>query len=225
MKTTTRLAAGLLALAAVAGQGHADPLVDRMRDQLRQTITQLRQLEDENLSLKAKLASASAAPAVKTVVKDNSAELNQLRSAVRQQSARADDGQQRLVALTAQLEQVQLALQQANSALNSQQAAASGLNQQAQTALAKQQLCESYNQQLSVVSGEILARFQQQGFWQALAAHEPVTALYRVRIDNLAQDYQNRIADASVAPVRAPEPNQNMTDNNANQELQKQDRK
>lgn len=189
-----------------AGLVHADPVVDRMRDQLRQTILQMRQLEDENLSLKAKLAHAApAAPAPVVVAKVNTAELKQLREAARLEKARADEMQGKVSEVMARLEQLQHSLAQAGNAARSQQQASQNLDSQLKAAAQKTQLCEDGNKQLAALAGEVLDQYRRQSFWQAMRAHEPVTGLYRVRLENAVQDYQNKMANATLASTAATE--------------------
>ncbi len=192
----------LVLTGCMTGLVHADPVMDRMRDQLRQTVTQMRQLEDENFSLKAKLAAATPAAAPAPVVpKVNTAELNQLRGAARKEGERATALQAKLDEASAQIQQLQQAAAQTNNTIRNQQTTALTLDGQVKTVSQKHQLCEASNKQLLTLTNELLDRYQQQNFWQALRNHEPVTGLYRVKLENIVQDYQSKIADATVAPL------------------------
>lgn len=193
-----------IVLFGMSGWLHADPVMDRMRDQLRQTVTQMRQLEDENFSLKAKLATAAPVIAPAPVApKVNSAELNQLRGAARKESERATALQAKLDEATTQIQQLQQGLLQANSSASNQQAAVLTLDGQVKTVSKKYQLCESSNKQMVALTNELIGRYQQQNFWQALRNHEQVTGLYRVKLENVLQDYQLKIAEATVPPLTA----------------------
>lgn len=187
-----------------ASQSMADPVVDRMRDQLRQTVTQMRQLEDENLALKAKLANASAAPAapvVKVVTKDNSAELLKLRANAQREQERASALQKKVDELSQQNQQLQAYITQVKGVLANQQQSVLVLNEKTTLAEKKQKLCEQSNQALVDMSQEILKKYQQQNLWQAMRKHEPLLGLYQVKIENILQDYQQKIADADVSPI------------------------
>jgi len=187
-----------------ASQSVADPVVDRMRDQLRQTVTQMRQLEDENLALKAKLASAStatAAPVVKVVTKDNSAELLKLRANAQREQERASALQKQVDELNQQNQQMQAYINQVKGLLANQQQSVLALNEKTTQAENKQKICEQSNQDLVEIGQEILKNYQQQNFWQAMRKHEPVLGLYQVKIDNILQGYQQKIADADVSPI------------------------
>lgn len=192
-----------------ASQSVADPVVDRMRDQLRQTVTQMRQLEDENLALKAKLANAStatAAPVVKVVTKDNSAELLKLRGNAQREQERASALQKQVDELNQQNQQVQAYINQVKGLLANQQQSVLALNEKTTQAENKQKICEQSNQALVLLSQEVLKGYQQQNFWQAIRKHEPLLGLYQVKIDNILQGYQQKIADADVSPIVSDTP-------------------
>lgn len=69
-------------------------------------------------------------------------------------------------------------------------------------------LCTRNNQALRTVSLELLERWQRHDWRDLLAAREPFVQQYRVRIENLVQDYEDRIDRAWLAPAPAPVPAQ-----------------
>ena len=187
-----------------ASQSMADPVVDRMRDQLRQTVTQMRQLEDENLALKAKLANtntAPAAPVVKVVTKDNSAELVKLRANAQREQERASVLQKQIDELSQQNQQMQAYINQVKGLLANQQQSVLVLNEKSTQAEKKQKLCEQSNQALVSLNKEVLKGYQSQNVWQAMRKHEPLLGLYQVKIENILQAYQQKIAEADVSPI------------------------
>jgi len=183
---------------------YADPIVDRMRDQLRQTVTQMRQLEDENLSLKAQLANVVPVKAAPVVPKVNTAELNQLRSAARREAEKAIILQKQLDETIAQTQQLQLVLNQANANIKNQQQAALGLDGQIKTYSQKYALCEESNKKMLTLANELINLHQQQNFWQAIRSHETVTGLYRVKLENVLQDYEGKATGATVESLITP---------------------
>lgn len=192
-----------------ASQSMADPVVDRMRDQLRQTVTQMRQLEDENLALKAKLANAStatAAPVVKVVTKDNSAELVKLRGNAQREQERASALQKQVDELSQQNQQMQAYINQVKGLLANQQQSVLALHEKSTQEEKKQKLCEQSNQALVSLNKEVLKGYQQQNFWQAMRKHEPLLGLYQVKIDNILQAYQQKIAETDVSPIVSDTP-------------------
>jgi chromosome segregation ATPase len=57
---------------------------------------------------------------------------------------------------------------------------------------------ERKNAELFKLGNEILTRYEKFGLGDALAAREPFTGLARVKLENLVQDYQDKIADQKV---------------------------
>lgn len=57
---------------------------------------------------------------------------------------------------------------------------------------------ERKNAELFKLGNEILTRYEKFGLGDALAAREPFTGLTRVKLENLVQDYQDKIADQKV---------------------------
>jgi chromosome segregation ATPase len=57
---------------------------------------------------------------------------------------------------------------------------------------------ERKNAELFKLGNEILTRYEKFGLGDALAAREPFTGIARVKLENLVQDYQDKIADQRV---------------------------
>ena len=57
---------------------------------------------------------------------------------------------------------------------------------------------ESKNLALFKLANEILKRYERFGLGDALAAKEPFTGVARVKLENLVQDYQDKLADQRV---------------------------
>jgi len=63
---------------------------------------------------------------------------------------------------------------------------------------------ERKNLALYNLGNEILTRYEKYGLGEALAAKEPFTGLTRVKLQELVQDYQDKIADQRVTPGQIP---------------------
>lgn len=59
---------------------------------------------------------------------------------------------------------------------------------------------ERKNAELFKIGSEILKRYEHFGLGDALAAREPFTGITRVKLENLVQDYQDKLTDAKVKP-------------------------
>ena len=61
---------------------------------------------------------------------------------------------------------------------------------------------EMKNRELYRLANEILTRYEKFGLGDALAAREPFTGITRTKLENLVQDYSDKIADARVQPPK-----------------------
>lgn len=185
----------------------------RLRDQLRQTTLQLRQLQDENSGLKAQVETlgkqALAVPVVAEPKVDD-AELQALRAKLRQEQVRAADLQQKLEAVESNLTAWKQSYDQAVSLAKTRDADAKRLESQGeQTLVAHQQTvsalqaCVADNASLVQIGNELIGRYRDKGVWSAVRDKEPLLGLTKLEFEKLAQDYRGRIADhtVSVPPV------------------------
>ena len=65
---------------------------------------------------------------------------------------------------------------------------------------------EMKNGELYRLANEILTRYEKFGLGDALAAREPFVGLTRTKLENLVQDYSDKIADAQVRPPQKDHP-------------------
>jgi predicted RNase H-like nuclease (RuvC/YqgF family) len=65
-------------------------------------------------------------------------------------------------------------------------------------------VCVERNQALYKLNQEVLTKFEDQGFWSALARKEPFTQLKRVQLENLIDGYRSSAQDQVVAPAARP---------------------
>ena len=61
---------------------------------------------------------------------------------------------------------------------------------------------ERKNLELFKLGNEILTRYERFGLGEALAAKEPFAGITRVKLENLVQDYEDKMADQRVKPER-----------------------
>jgi chromosome segregation ATPase len=193
------IAAACLALFA-ASSASAQTLEDRLRDQLRSTLNELHGLQDEQASLQAQKAAAE-----------------QERDALKAQLAKAEAQVAHAGESAAAKAQAQaLANQVAQYKTAAEQA--SGTAQQAQTdrdklqtalADAQKQLgtCTDKNAKLLKLGNEILDAYQQFDVGEAIAANEPFISIRRVELENMAQDFDDRLHDDKFNPnAKQPSP-------------------
>jgi len=200
------VAAGLIALLGPLPARADDAGDARLRDQLRQTVMQLRQAEDDNADLKAKLDAATQQAATQTAeavaaAKKQSAADPGLRRALEEQKAKTDNLQQQYDTLQKSLDQWKQAYQQAVLLARSRDGDAHRLDDNLKQTSAGLQACEDRNAKLVQLGDELLAKYKDKGVWESLHDAEPFTQLHHVELEKLAQDYHDRIVDATVAPA------------------------
>lgn len=216
------LAAILLATPALAQNATMET---RLRDQLRQTVVQLRDLqnnqaaleaakvaaEKERDALKAKLASAQKSPPKAGT--DSSASAQQ----VTDLRARNSGLQERIDAERAQLTKANAEMLKANELIAQLQAEKVQYKQAAVTdaapladAKAAVEACLVKNQKLVEISNEILTAYENIGVGKVIRAREPFIQSKRVEIENIAQGFGDQIYKAKFNPThdRAAPPSQ-----------------
>jgi chromosome segregation ATPase len=60
--------------------------------------------------------------------------------------------------------------------------------------------CEAKNLKLYEYSQELAQRYQAKGVWASLTQHEPVLGIANVKVENVLQEYQDKLASQRVQP-------------------------
>ncbi|MBA3812604.1 MAG: hypothetical protein H0X27_13370 [Caulobacteraceae bacterium] len=218
------LIASLLIPLLLAGIGAraADSEADKLREQLRATVLQLRELQDQQAAGAARPVAPLAAPAPdSSALKARlSAVQAQLRAARRDAGAKAaltaalDKAKADYAALSAsasasqgELEKYKAALAQASDAGR----AATQDRDRLQAALATQSntasACLAKNIRLVAFAEDLLASYHKITLGKVLKGHEPVVGFWRVRLENIAQDREDQVrANRCDARTRAAAP-------------------
>ncbi len=182
------LGALVLATGSVFGQS----LEDRLRDQLRQTTEQLRQVQDGQSALQAR---AAAAEAERDTLKKDVANLKaQLARTSSNSSGPASQ------ALGDQIAKDKAALAQAASSMQEAQADHGRLQATVTKQATMLQVCEQKNAQLVKISNDILDKFSNVGWWDALNLSEPFIRDSHLKLEQMAQDYGDQIYDGKFDP-------------------------
>ncbi|WP_126220905.1 hypothetical protein [Burkholderia vietnamiensis] len=209
MNTTYRtMLAGVLLLLA-AGAAHAQSIDDKLRSQLRSTVQELRQLQDNQAQLQADKAAAE---------KQRDDALAQLKAAQAQlAAARGDAGaeaaaKRALAAERAAREQDARSLAKYKASyddLLAESRTRDAQHVQAQQDLAARDMqlktCEAHNAALYRVGHEILDAYEHVGIGTFFASRQPFAQSARVKYDELAQRYGDALyAGKYDAAARAP---------------------
>jgi chromosome segregation ATPase len=228
MQTRTLLSAAVFAFIGISAVLHADDQPQqtaetRMRQALRDTMMQLRDAQNQAVTLQVAQAqsdkdkadlqakvdalSAQLKSATDEAAADKSAAdtaITGLKSQVTDQAgqiARLDDG----------LKQWKDAYAQMSQLATEKEAARSQLAMRAAVLQRTVDDRETKNLALFALANEILNRYERFGLGDALAAKEPFVGVSRVKLENLVQDYKNKILDQAVtsgqpAPAALPAP-------------------
>lgn len=205
MKTVIRAGIAVAAL-ALAQTAAGQSLEEQLRTQLRDTRSQLQELQGQQASWQAQKASlATERDQARKALEQAQAEVARLR-------ASAGDGKALAVERGAR-QQAEAALQQARkesadavAKLREQQS--QGGAAQAQLAEARQALgtCSARNLKLYEVGQEILNAYVHMDMGDVLGARQPFAASARVKLENAAQAYGDRLYEQRFVapPARQP---------------------
>lgn len=217
MKTNSLLRAGLatflLLIAAHvlrADDAAPSPTETRLREALRNTMLQLRDAQNQIVTAQTAQAQSDKQNAdLKAQVDAQAAQIKTLTDQSVADKAASDktieDLNSQVTDLTGQNGRLSDALKQWKDAYNqvaqlvtAKEAARAQLAAQA---AALQRLVddrESKNFALYQVGSEILTRYEQFSLGEAITAKEPFVGVSRVKLENLVQDYKNKLLDHAV---------------------------
>jgi len=202
----TLLAAILIAAPAAL---HAeDTPEDRLRAALRQSVSEMRTAQDQAAQAQAQLAQAqSDLAATKAQLDAANAKLAaNTKPAVKpeevqQLQASLQAAQQQNAALQQGLSRYQGAVTQAQDIARQKDAE----SRQAQAGLASNtkalETCKTTNTKLIAVSEQVLNLWRDRGFlWVLRKSYEPIIGADKVTLENLVQDYDDKIRDQEYIP-------------------------
>jgi chromosome segregation ATPase len=202
----TRLTALLLCLLASSplhAEEKADPTA-RMREAMRGMALQLRNIQTERDNLAVKQAEAEQKQKeletqIKTLTKnaaDDKVTIDSLKARLSEQEART--------AQTAQeLEKWKAACNKAEELAKTKESERAKLAERVillDRIVADQ---KTKNAEMFKVGNEILTRYEKFGLGTAITAREPFTGLTRVKLQNLVQDYSDKLGEQRIKPEAA----------------------
>lgn len=215
-KIAIRCAVALLTLTAVPLAARADDDTEaKLRAELRSATIQLRQLQDQNADLQAKQAQDQREKlALTQKLAADEDELTQLR----QQNQAAQTSAQQLTqklqaangAIAAEhndLNKLQANYQQTVQAAQARDAEATRIEATLVETRKRLFTCADDNVALYDLGTQILDLYDHKGVLGTLASNEPITRLKRVQLENLVQDYQDKMLDKKydlTAPADKP---------------------
>lgn len=206
------LAAGLIAAGGIAGLSAAAPQDDgagRLRAALRSATMQLRDVQDQNAMLTAKQSEAerermSLAQQLAAAEKERDALRQQLQAgqnaaqtAAQQAGAQLESQRQALASALAtyqeNLMRWQTAYNEAAATARTRDADANKLDALLVQTRGRAMACEEKNIELFKFGKELVDLYGNQNLLTAIGSKEPFTRLKRVEVENLMQDYQDKL--------------------------------
>jgi chromosome segregation ATPase len=199
---------GLLALAVIAQTqaAQAQSLEDRLRSQLVATTTQLQQAQSAQASLQAdKAAAEKARDGLKTRLATVEAQLRAAKQtphvdqqAEAQQQAQVQQLTQANTEAAGQLSEARAETERLNQQLAALRAEREQLSATVQAGGASLAACKAKNAQAIAVAKDILTAFDRTTVFGAAMRKEPFTRLKRVQIEQLEQDFGDRLYDSRL---------------------------
>ncbi len=199
--------AALASLLALAGSAQAQSLEDRLRTQLVATTSQLQQAQAAQTSLQAdKAAAEKARDALKARLATAEAQLRAAKRATpavqpateQQQQAQLQQLTQANAEAATQLSGARADAERLNRELATLRAERDHLNAAAEAGVASLNACKAKNVQAIAVAKDILAAFDRTSLLGVAMRKEPFTRLKRVQIEQLEQDFGDRIYDSRL---------------------------
>lgn len=197
----------VLTLGGVAHGADPDSKLLREREMLRRAQESLRQSQADNAELarakveaeqKLKEATAqidAARSASKSAQSSQSALHTQLQTATASQTEltqKLDDANRQLLALGARQKETAGQLSTSESQLRQ-------VRQDLESSRATNNSCEAKNLQLYQYSQDLVQRYEKKGVWAALTQKEPVFGIREVGMQNVVQEYQEKLAIQKIA--------------------------
>lgn len=195
----------LLLLLALAGSAAAQPasLESRLRDQLRQLQGQLQDMQGQQAQLQSRNTALEAErDAAKKDAEAARAELanSKGRSSGDAQALAAERSRQQ--ALQATADRYKKDYDQSATAARASEAERTRLTGQLEQATAKLDTCAAKNIQLYDVGKEILDAYEHIDMGQVMSARQPFAASSRVRLENAAQAFGDKLYDQRFDPAK-----------------------
>lgn len=208
-RISLRLFAALVLLTPARAAEPVDAASARLRESVRSLTLQLRDTQAQVAALQAekqaaKTESDQVAAALKKQVEAQDKKITDERAkaekAAAEVKAAAETQAAEIARLKAELEKTTVAFHQADALAKSTEAERAKLA--AQNAVLERLTAdrEAKNLALYTLGNEILVRYEKFSLGEALAAKEPFVGTARVKLENLVQDYADKLRDAKAKP-------------------------
>ena len=206
MSILTKCAA--LAALAVAAVAPAAAQEDRLRQQLSDATARIQTLQAENARLEGRIrtledslnASEERARALEGSVNRAQTQARDLVAAVEERTDLAANAQQRIAQAQRQAVEARREAASARAELASLQTETQAMRQTFDRQNGLIEIAREKNEQLVSIGEEIITALEDQSFGARILAREPVTQLYRVRLENEIQAFRKDVTDQRFFP-------------------------
>lgn len=208
----------VMPMTAIRGEDAPPSAETKLRQALRDTMVQLRDAQNQSVTLQAAQAQNDKDKAdlqakvdtltaqVKTMAEQAIADKDTSDKAISELKTQTTDLTGQLARLNDGLKQWKDAYNQAAQLAAEKEAARSQYAMKAAVAQRTLEDRENKNLALYKLGNEILKRYEQFGLGDALSAKEPFIGTSRVKLENLVQEYKNKLLDQAVVSEQ-PVPN------------------
>jgi chromosome segregation ATPase len=177
---------------------HAQSETDRLREALRTTTGQLRQLEDQRAALQARATAAEQDR--DRLRKQNETLRAQVKEAEQSYRQAVKDFNDRIAERDEALEKWKSAYAEAATVARAKDAERTKFESEAAALKTSNKACEAKNTQLVKVGNEIVTQYEAMNPFEKILDHEPAFGLKRVEHQNAVQDFRDKILDQKVKP-------------------------
>ena len=182
----------------VSHEARADAESDKLREALRNATAQTRALEDQRTALQAKVADAEREKAA--MMSQIAAAKAQVKEVEKTHREAVDEFNQRLEDRNQTLEKWKSAYEEAATVARTKDAERAKFEGEAAAYKASTKSCVAKNAQLTKVGRELLHRYEGISFGDMAVINEPLIGARRVQIQNLLQDYDDKLLEQKVTP-------------------------
>jgi hypothetical protein len=194
MNTIPKIRVGLsIVPLLIASPTFADEATEaRLREALRAVTEQVQQLQQEKTTLQARPTLAPQATTVPEPPKDSVSQATYNRAVSKASTQHLAD-QTEIVRLKSAAEE----FGKAASAKDAEKSKAEAALTEAQ---ARIKALEDKNAKLVEISNDLLTRYENIGWGDVMGAKEPFVGAKRIELQNIAQDYGDKISESKVEP-------------------------
>jgi chromosome segregation ATPase len=200
MKRFGCIVAALGLLVSVTGV-HAQSLEERLRTQLRETRSQLQDIQGQQAQWQSQKASAEQErDQARTALAQAQAELARLRGSSTGNTAALAAAHTESQHAQEDARQARQALANVEAKVKAQDTQGATLTGQLEASQKQLGICAEKNAQLYAVGKDILGAYEHMGMGDVISAREPFAAKARVRLENAAQGYGDRLYEQRFVP-------------------------